>query len=122
MGDDGEQRVADTTAVPDTPEIPQQEDAKPMKDDDTVPEDNEPPKEAVNKKLLNLRFLFANRDGLSVSIQCDPSDTVGEVKGALISVWPKGMSAIFWRCSLIPHDSPWLTQKCRRVLMAMQFG
>lgn len=39
---------------------------------------------------ITLRFLFANRDGLAVTIQCDPADTVGEVKGALISVWPKG--------------------------------
>jgi hypothetical protein len=77
---------------------------KPVKDDDTVPEDSEtaPTNTLATKnnnvatttnnakKMLNLRFLFANRDGLSVSIQCDPADTVGEVKGALISMWPKG--------------------------------
>jgi hypothetical protein len=39
---------------------------------------------------ITLRFLFANRDGLTVTVTCKPSDTVGEVKGALISVWPKG--------------------------------
>lgn len=39
---------------------------------------------------ITLRFLFANRDGLAVTIECDPTDTVGEVKGALVSVWPKG--------------------------------
>jgi hypothetical protein len=39
---------------------------------------------------ITLRFLFANRDGLTVTVECKPSDTVGEVKGALISVWPKG--------------------------------
>jgi hypothetical protein len=39
---------------------------------------------------ITLRFLFANRDGLTVTITCKPSDTVGEVKGALISVWPTG--------------------------------
>jgi hypothetical protein len=39
---------------------------------------------------ITLRFLFANRDGLTVTIECDPSDTVGEAKGALLSVWPKG--------------------------------
>jgi hypothetical protein len=39
---------------------------------------------------ITLRFLFANRDGLTVTIECDPSDTVGEVKGALLSVWPSG--------------------------------
>jgi hypothetical protein len=35
--------------------------------------------------------LFANRDGLTVTVECNPFDTVGEVKGALLSVWPKGM-------------------------------
>ena len=35
---------------------------------------------------ITLRFLFANRDGLTVT--CNPSDTIGEVKGALISNWP----------------------------------
>ena len=41
---------------------------------------------------ITLRFLFANRDGLTVTVECNPSDTVGEVKGALISVWPGGES------------------------------
>ena len=40
---------------------------------------------------ITLRFLFANRDGLAVTIECNPSDTVGEVKAALLSVWPSGM-------------------------------
>ena len=40
---------------------------------------------------ITLRFLFANRDGLAVTIECNPSDTVGEVKGALILAWPEGM-------------------------------
>jgi len=40
---------------------------------------------------ITLRFLFANRDGLTVTIECNPSDTVGEVKGALLSVWPEGL-------------------------------
>jgi hypothetical protein len=39
---------------------------------------------------VTLRFLFANRDGLTVTVECKPSDTVGEVKGQLLSVWPKG--------------------------------
>lgn len=39
---------------------------------------------------ITLRFLFANRDGLTVTVECKPADTVGEVKGALLSVWPKG--------------------------------
>jgi hypothetical protein len=41
-------------------------------------------------KKITLRFLFANKDGLTVTVECNPSDTVGEVKGALISVWPEG--------------------------------
>lgn len=41
-------------------------------------------------KKITIRFLFANRDGLAVTVECKPSDTVGEVKGALISVWPDG--------------------------------
>ena len=40
---------------------------------------------------VTLRFLFANRDGLTVTVECKPSDTVGEVKGQLLSVWPEGM-------------------------------
>ena len=39
---------------------------------------------------ISLRFIFANRDGLTVTVECNPSDTVGEVKGALLSVWPEG--------------------------------
>ena len=39
---------------------------------------------------ITLRFLFANRDGLTVTVECTPADTVGEVKGALMSVWPEG--------------------------------
>jgi hypothetical protein len=39
---------------------------------------------------ITLRFLFANRDGLTVTIECNPADTVGEVKAALLSVWPTG--------------------------------
>lgn len=39
---------------------------------------------------ITLRFLFANRDGLTVTVECKPTDTVGEVKGALMSVWPDG--------------------------------
>lgn len=41
---------------------------------------------------ITLRFLFANRDGLTVTIECNPSDTIGEVKAALLSVWPSGTS------------------------------
>jgi len=40
---------------------------------------------------FKLRFLFANRDGLNVTIECQVTDTVGEIKGALLSVWPKDL-------------------------------
>jgi hypothetical protein len=39
---------------------------------------------------ITLKFLFANRDGVNVVLDCKPSDTVGEVKGALLSMWPQG--------------------------------
>lgn len=40
---------------------------------------------------ITLRFLFANRDGLTVTIECNPTDTIGELKGSLMSVWPEGL-------------------------------
>jgi len=40
---------------------------------------------------ITLRFLFANRDGLTVTVECNPTDTIGEVKGALLSVWPEDL-------------------------------
>ena len=43
---------------------------------------------------VTLRFLFANRDGLTVTVECKPGDTVGEVKGQLMSVWPEGKNTI----------------------------
>jgi hypothetical protein len=39
---------------------------------------------------ITLRFLFANRDGLTVTLECEPHDTVAEVKAASMSVWPEG--------------------------------
>ena len=52
---------------------------------------------------ITLRFLFANRDGLAATVECKPSDTVGEVKGALLSVWPDGESLHFEGNNI----SPW---------------
>jgi hypothetical protein len=42
-------------------------------------------------KKITLKFIFANRDGLNVILDCTPADTVGEVKGALLSLWPEDM-------------------------------
>lgn len=53
-----------------------------------------PPPYKYNPEKITLRFLFCNRDGLTVTVECNPTDTVGEVKGALISVWPKGTSLL----------------------------
>mmetsp|Transcript_15540 Transcript_15540/g.18436 ORF Transcript_15540/g.18436 Transcript_15540/m.18436 type:complete len:173 (+) Transcript_15540:149-667(+) len=38
---------------------------------------------------ISLKFLFANRDGLHVRIQCDAKDTVSTVKASLLSMWPE---------------------------------
>lgn len=43
---------------------------------------------------ITLKFIFANRDGVNVILECNPSDTVGEVKGALLSMWPKGKNVV----------------------------
>mmetsp|Transcript_6371 Transcript_6371/g.12803 ORF Transcript_6371/g.12803 Transcript_6371/m.12803 type:complete len:243 (+) Transcript_6371:320-1048(+) len=40
-------------------------------------------------KKITLKFIFANRDGLHVILECEPTDTIGEVKGALLSMWPE---------------------------------
>lgn len=42
-------------------------------------------------KKITLKFVFANRDGSHVILECTPQDTVGEVKGALLSVWPEDL-------------------------------
>eukprot|EP00586_Coscinodiscus_wailesii_P006893 CAMPEP_0172488858 /NCGR_PEP_ID=MMETSP1066-20121228/18564_1 /TAXON_ID=671091 /ORGANISM="Coscinodiscus wailesii, Strain CCMP2513" /LENGTH=241 /DNA_ID=CAMNT_0013256337 /DNA_START=350 /DNA_END=1075 /DNA_ORIENTATION=+ len=41
--------------------------------------------------IVKLKFLFANRDGLNVTVGCKVTDTVGEIKGALLSMWPKDL-------------------------------
>ena len=49
-----------------------------------------PPPFVDDPNKISLRFIFANRDGLSVSADCKPADTIREVKGALLSMWPEG--------------------------------
>lgn len=46
-----------------------------------------------NPEKITLRFLFANKDGLTITVECKPEDTVGEVKGQLLSVWPKDLDS-----------------------------
>ena len=74
-----------------------------------------PPPQRVPYKYdpdkITLRFLFANRDGLTVTVTCNPSDTIGEVKGVLISIWPKGTVCFktprifFWENKLFSYIS-----------------
>lgn len=40
---------------------------------------------------ITLKFIFANRDGVNAMIECAPTDTIAEVKGALLSVWPEDL-------------------------------
>lgn len=48
-----------------------------------------PYKFVYDPNKISIKFLFANRDGLFVSCDCAPSDTIGEVKGVLMSMWPE---------------------------------
>jgi len=49
-----------------------------------------PPPFVDDPSKVTLRFIFPNRDGLTVTVDCQPTDTVGEVKGMLLSMWPDG--------------------------------
>jgi len=55
--------------------------------DDTTPLPTDP-------NAVRFKFIFANHDGLNVLVDCKLTDTVGEVKGALLSVWPEGLPDI----------------------------
>mmetsp|Transcript_19735 Transcript_19735/g.43051 ORF Transcript_19735/g.43051 Transcript_19735/m.43051 type:complete len:310 (+) Transcript_19735:545-1474(+) len=75
-------------------------------DDDDADEDAKNKKSAISKKKrsssryeppppfvddpakVTLKFIFPNKDGLNVTVDCKPTDTVGEVKGLLLSMWP----------------------------------
>lgn len=37
---------------------------------------------------IRIKFIFANRDGINVEIECSPSDSVDMVKKSLIAEWP----------------------------------
>jgi hypothetical protein len=45
---------------------------------------------AFDPTKITLKFIFANRDGVYVILDCSVSSTIAEVKGALLSMWPKG--------------------------------
>ena len=40
------------------------------------------------EEKIDIKFVFANRDGLHVTTSFSPSDTVAEVKAVLMSLWP----------------------------------
>jgi len=48
---------------------------------------------AYESGKVSIKFLFANRDGLNVRIQCELSDTVATVKGSLLSLWPEELES-----------------------------
>lgn len=58
-------------------------------DDATEPETKESEEFVYEPGKVSIKFIFANRDGLHVQIQCEESATVGTVKGSLLSMWPK---------------------------------
>lgn len=39
---------------------------------------------------IRVKFIFANRDGVTVEVECSLSDTVTMMKAALIDCWPQG--------------------------------
>lgn len=47
---------------------------------------------SVSGDKIRFKFIFANRDGVTVETDCSPSDTVTMMKLSLISNWPKGTS------------------------------
>jgi hypothetical protein len=48
-----------------------------------------------DENKITLRFIFANKDGLAVTMDCTPSQTIGEVKASLLSAWPEGAYVLF---------------------------
>lgn len=54
---------------------------------------SEPKPFVYDPRKITIKFIFANRDGLHVIVEFNPTDTIGEVKGALLSMWPEEMPA-----------------------------
>lgn len=48
--------------------------------------------EPQHPDAVKLKFIFANKDGLTVMVSCKLTDSVGEVKGVLMSMWPDALS------------------------------
>jgi hypothetical protein len=43
-----------------------------------------------DSNAMKIKFIFANRDGIHVEIECSLSDTVGAITKDLQSKWPEG--------------------------------
>ena len=85
---------APTPASSEAGETPKEDEATPKQESSAPvvsPTKRSRPPYKYDPNKITLRFLFANRDGLTVTVECTPTDTIGEVKGALLSVWPEGM-------------------------------
>ena len=63
---------------------------------------SEPASFTYDPKKITLKFIFANRDGVNAIVEYSPTDTIAEVKGALLSMWPEGEIVFFcdFMCSL----------------------
>lgn len=85
------EKEADTTASEQSPEEEPNSETTPTV---LTTSAKKRPAYKYDPEKVTLRFIFANRDGLAVHLECKPADTIGEVKGALLSVWPNG--AYFW--------------------------
>lgn len=69
----------------------------PTSETEDINDESSDPKPQTKKTLeyeyepgkIGIKFIFANRDGLGVVIQCEETDTVATVKGSLLSMWPE---------------------------------
>lgn len=52
---------------------------------------SEPASFTYDPKKITLKFIFANRDGVNAIVEYSPTDTIAEVKGALLSMWPEDL-------------------------------
>jgi len=44
---------------------------------------------ATETDTMKIKFIFANRDGVTVEIECSPSDTIETITKSLRSHWPE---------------------------------
>jgi len=85
---------APTPASSEAGETPKEDEVTPKQESSAPvvsPTKRSRPPYKYDPNKITLRFLFANRDGLTVTVECTPTDTIGEVKGALLSVWPEDL-------------------------------